>query len=53
MRLPLSEDLAWAVEVKLKACLGLAAARADWVKVLGTKGDVLVVLVVVGLAWAG
>ena len=44
-RLPLAEDLALPLDAKLKAARGLAAARADWVKVLGTKGEGLVVLV--------
>ena len=41
------------MEEKLNALLGLAAARADWVKVLGTKGVDLAVLAGVGLARAG
>ena len=41
------------MEEKLNALVGLAAARADWVKVLGTKGVDLAVLAGVGLARAG
>ena len=37
----------------MNALVGLAAARADWVKVLGTKGVDLAVLAGVGLARAG
>ena len=44
-RLPVVEALALPLDAKWKAARGLAAAKADWVKVLGTNGEGLVVLV--------